>query len=118
MADRDVLELDRADPLTARLDQVLAAVGDLQVAVGVDRGDVAGVEPAVGVGGVAVGPVVAAADPRPADQQLASRRPVPGQVASLPIDDPQVDAEQGAALLEAAPVGRHAALAHCLRGLL
>ena len=47
MRHRGILEVDRADPLAARLDHVLAAVGDLQVAVGVDRRDVAGVEPAV-----------------------------------------------------------------------
>ena len=41
--------VDRADPLAARLDDVLAAVGDLHVAVGIDRRDVAGGEPAVGV---------------------------------------------------------------------
>src|SRR4051812_33939777 len=33
--DRDVLEVDRADPLAAGLDHVLRAVGDLDIAVGV-----------------------------------------------------------------------------------
>ena len=40
-------ELDRRDPLAARLDDVLRAVGDLDVAVGRDAGDVAGAQPAV-----------------------------------------------------------------------
>ena len=47
--DGDVLQRDRADPLAARLDHVLGAVGDLHVAVGIDGRDVAGGEPAVGV---------------------------------------------------------------------
>ena len=37
----------RADPLAAGLDDVLRAVGDAHVALGVDRHDVAGLEPAV-----------------------------------------------------------------------
>src|SRR5574339_206986 len=43
--DRDVLQVDRADPLAAGLDHVLRAVGDLDVAVGVDGAHVAGGEP-------------------------------------------------------------------------
>jgi hypothetical protein len=42
----DVLEVDRTDPFAAGLDHVLAAVGDLHVAVGVNRRDVARREPA------------------------------------------------------------------------
>ena len=45
---QQVLHVDRADPLAARLDQVLGAVGDAHVAVRVERGDVAGAQPAVG----------------------------------------------------------------------
>jgi hypothetical protein len=40
---RPLLQLDRADPLAAGLDHVLGAVEHPQVAVGVDRADVAGV---------------------------------------------------------------------------
>src|SRR5437764_1430284 len=47
MRHRDVLEVDRADPLAARLDHVLGAVGDPERALGVDRADVAGREPAI-----------------------------------------------------------------------
>ena len=53
MADREVLELDRGDPFAAGLDHVLVAVGDLHVAVRVDRRDVAGVEEALVVEDVA-----------------------------------------------------------------
>src|SRR5437899_2617429 len=42
---RDALEVDRADPLAARLDHVLRAVGDLQDSVRVDGRHVAGREP-------------------------------------------------------------------------
>src|SRR4029078_3977889 len=45
--DRDVLQVDRADPLAAGLDHVLRAIGDLHVALGVERGHVAGGKPAV-----------------------------------------------------------------------
>ena len=45
---QQVLHVDRADPLAARLDQVLGAVGDAHVAVRVDRRHVAGAQPAVG----------------------------------------------------------------------
>ena len=38
------------DPFAARLDQVLGAAGDDEVAVGIDPGEIAGREPAVGVG--------------------------------------------------------------------
>ena len=47
MADGEVLDVDRGNPFAAGLDDVLGAVGDLHVAVGIDGGDVAGVEIAV-----------------------------------------------------------------------
>ena len=47
MAHDRALHVHAGDPLAAGLDEVLGAVGDLHVAVGVDRGHVAGAEPAV-----------------------------------------------------------------------
>ena len=47
VAHQRVLERDGRDPLAARLDEVLGAVLHLDVAVGMDRDDVAGLEPAV-----------------------------------------------------------------------
>src|SRR3546814_4969452 len=44
MPHRDILDLDRTDPFAARLHDILRAVGDLHIAFGVDRADVAGVE--------------------------------------------------------------------------
>ena len=80
VAHERVLERDRRDPLAARLDEVLRAVLDLDVAVRLDRDDVAGLEPAV------VGPAVARLrrvvvrrrDPRSAHLELAHRGAVPG----------------------------------------
>ena len=46
----DRLDLGRVDPFAARLDQVLGAPGDDEVAVGVDAGEIAGVEPAIAGG--------------------------------------------------------------------
>ena len=53
MAVERVLDLDARDVLTARDDDVLGPVGDLDVAVGVGHREVAGVEPAAaeGLGG-------------------------------------------------------------------
>src|SRR6516225_1898157 len=41
----EVLDVERRDPFAASLDDVLEAVGDLQVSVGADDADVAGVQP-------------------------------------------------------------------------
>ena len=48
-AQQQLLDLARADVLAAADDDVLLAVGDREVAVGVEHADVAGREPAVGV---------------------------------------------------------------------
>ena len=49
MAGGHILERNRADPLAARLDDVLRAVGERDIAVRVDGRDVAGLEPALAV---------------------------------------------------------------------
>jgi hypothetical protein len=58
MADRGILERDRADPLTARAHHVLGPVGDVHVALRVDGRDVAGREPALAVERFARGRVI------------------------------------------------------------
>src|SRR6185312_1625496 len=76
MAHRRVLDVDRADPFAAGLDDVLAAVDDLHIALLVDRRDVAGAEPALVVEGRRARRLIveiAADDPRAAHQQLAAR---------------------------------------------
>src|SRR5262249_4951007 len=44
MADGEVLEIDRGNPLAARFDDVLGAVGNLHIAIAVDGGNVTGIE--------------------------------------------------------------------------
>ena len=75
-ANRRILEFDRADPFAARFDDVLGAIGDLHRAVGMENGDVAGVEPAVGVGGILFGLEVALDDPQPTDLKPTAGLPV------------------------------------------
>ena len=93
----DVLELQRGDPLAAGLDDVLDAVRDLQVALRVDEGDVAGVQ-------VAAGPElpesarvleVALGQPGGAHDDLAGGLAVVGHVAHLLVDDAQVHERDG-----------------------
>src|SRR3989454_10506734 len=91
-----VLEVHARDPLAAGLDQVLGAVGDLHVAFGVDRRDVAGLEPAVlgePGGGLRV-VVVGADDPRAAHLELAHARPVPRQLLAGVVHDADVHADR------------------------
>jgi len=47
MAYSDILQFDGTDPFAARLDDILRAVRDLHVAVGVNRGDIASMKPAI-----------------------------------------------------------------------
>ena len=89
-----VLQLDRADPLAAGLDQVLRAVDEPEAAVAVDGRDVAGAQPAV-VGelrAAALAAVVLASrstGPRPASRRWRSSSHGCG-LAGAGIDDPQV----------------------------
>src|SRR3954469_11420141 len=99
MGDGDVLEVDRADPFAARLDHVLGAVGDLDVAVRIDGADIARREPAVLQRIAALGLEVAFDHPRAAHLQVAERLAVPRQVAAVLVDDAQVDTEERAPLL-------------------
>ena len=96
-----VLQLDRADPLAARLHQVLGAVDEADVALGADHGHVARAQPAV-LGERLVGTrvvVVRRRDPRPAHLQLARGDAVPGElVAAVGRDDAHVDTGNGKAL--------------------
>ena len=92
-----VLQLDRRDPLAARLDEVLGAVDEAHAAPLVDRGHVAGAQPAV-VGEALARPrvvVVRRRDPVAAALQLAAGLAVArhGRRAAG-LDDPALDAER------------------------
>src|SRR5690606_8106522 len=104
MGERQVLEVDRADPFPAGLDDVLAAVGDLHVAIGVDRGDVARREPALAVlvvhQRIATLPLEVLLDhPGPASEQVAEGLAVPGHLLVVVVGDLEVDPEDHVALL-------------------
>ena len=108
MADREILEIDGRNPFAARLDHVLGAVGDLHVAVVVDGGDVAGVEPAVLFEHrVAFDLVIALGHRRPAHLQAAEGLAVPRQRLAGVVGDLHFDAERRVALfhldVEASP---------------
>src|SRR6185436_18118105 len=86
-ADGGILELDRADPLAARLDHILGAVGEAERIVRVDDGDVAGVEPVFGVDAVLVLLEVAPDDRATARLEVARAFAVAGQDLSTVVDD-------------------------------
>ena len=100
MRHQRVLEVDRGDPLAARLDHVLRAVLDHHVALRVERGDVAGLEPAV------LGPalgllgrvVVGGRDPRAAHLELAHRLAVPRDLLAVVADRAQLHERKRQAL--------------------
>ena len=101
VAHQRVLELDGADPLAARLDDVLGAVGDLHVALGrrscrrrrcaASRRGTSPARPRR----------VAGRDPRAAHLELADGVAVPGQLGPVLVDDAQLHAGSGAAALGA-----------------
>src|SRR6187549_1639196 len=59
----DILQVDGADPLAARFDHILGTVRDSQKPVAVDRGDVAGIEPAFRIDNVVLLTIISAHDP-------------------------------------------------------
>jgi len=95
MPHRRVLHVDGADPLAARLDHVLPAIDDLQIAVGVDGADVAGAEPAPLVVGLLrrlFVPEIGADDPGPAHQELATGDAVVGLCLAVGVHQLHLDA--------------------------
>src|SRR6185503_7133140 len=86
MAHSGVFQLDRADPFAARFDHVLGTVGDLHVSVLVDRGDIARVEPAIGIDRVTSLPVIALDDPWALHEQSTEGFSIPRQLLAMFID--------------------------------
>ena len=102
MSDCGIFQIDRAYPFAAGLDDVFAAVGDLHVAVRVDRRDIACMEPTVLLdrGAARLGIIeIAADDPRAAHQQFAHRFAVMRLYTAGFVDDLHLDAENWPALL-------------------
>src|SRR5262245_6565013 len=99
--ERRVLHVDGADPLAARLYEILGAVDDDEPAVGRDLGDVAGGEPALPVdlpgGGLRV-VEVARHDRRAAHEQFARGLAVRRRAPALVVDHLELDAEHAPAL--------------------
>src|SRR5207237_1932062 len=96
-----VLERDRADPLAPRLDEVLGAILDLDVAARVDGVAVAGVEPAMRRDTVRRlrAPVVRASDPGTAHLELTHRLPVPGHLVARVVPGADLDKRHRVPLL-------------------
>ncbi|KAF1857266.1 hypothetical protein Lal_00014497 [Lupinus albus] len=101
MADGDVLQIDGADPLAARLDDVLGTVDDLDIAVGIHRHHVAGFEPARHrlVGRAFGHAEIAGADGRAAHQQPAEAGAVACHVNAGTVDDAELHAADRPPLL-------------------
>ena len=100
MRDGDVFERDRTDPLAARFDDILGAIDDLGAAVRIDRADVAGPEPTLGIRrAIRAAIEVFAAHPMAAHQKIAERLAIPRQFAAFRVDDLHVRAASGPALL-------------------
>src|SRR5688572_16779647 len=96
MGHQGVLEFDRGNPFAARLDDILGAIGDLDVAIRIDRAYIARAQPAVVefLGRIVL--VVFSRDPWAANFDLADRFAVPGKRLAR-VDDAQVDAGEDAA---------------------
>jgi len=97
MAARRVLERDRADPLAAGLDEVLRPIDDRDVAVLVDRGDVARDQPSLAVERFAGALEVARRDPRALRAQVADRHAVVRERPLHVVDDAKLRPETRAA---------------------
>src|SRR5215475_99433 len=99
MCDTDILKFDRADPLTARFDHVFRTVDNAHRAGPVDRGDVAGIEPAIEPSATIVMFVISARDPGPAHEEAPEGSPIMRQLLAVRADDFEFDAKHRPALL-------------------
>ncbi len=95
---RDVLDIDGADPFAAGLDHVLAAVGNAHEAIGIQRGDVTGVEPAILIQRAFFAAVVALDRPGAAHLEAAGADAIARQLTSFLVDDLEFDTELQASL--------------------
>src|SRR3954471_16605548 len=116
VCDQRLFQLDRGDPLAARLDHVLRAIGDAHVAALVDRADVARAQPAVVelLGRTRI-LVVITRDPRAPRLELARRLPVPVALAAVVGDQPGLHERQQSASRRSISPHLVAALLHAGR---
>ena len=96
--EREILQVDGADPFAAGFDDVLRAVDDPHVTVGVERGDIAGGKPAAGAQNFRAVAKIRAADPVAAHLQLSEGVAIARQFVILVVGDAQLDAGENPAL--------------------
>ncbi len=92
MGQESSLQVQRGDPLAARLDDVLRPVADRDVASCVDAADIAGPEPAVVELSRCRVEIVALGHPGPAYLDLADAAPVPWQYRAAVVRNADLDA--------------------------
>src|SRR5262245_45868996 len=90
-----ILEFDRGNPLSARLDNVFGTVGDPHIAVLVQCGDIVGIEIAVFVKNGIVTRVVLVNDAWATNLQPSDVLAVVGQVSALIVCDLHFNQEGG-----------------------
>ena len=96
MTHRQVFELDRADPLSSRLDQVLDSIRDVHVPIGVDRRDVPRREPPLTVEHlIFLSAIVGSAHPRSTHLEFTKGFSVTGQRFTLGVHDFHLNAVDG-----------------------
>src|ERR1700733_16174596 len=89
---RGIVQIARADPLPARVDQILGAVPDLHRALRIDGRDIAGGQPSIDESAV-LRLVVARNGPLSPYHQMALRLPIARQVGAAFIDAFDLDTE-------------------------
>src|SRR5207253_7032878 len=107
-----VLQRNGADPFATGLDEVLRPIDDRKVAVRIDRGDVAGLEPPFTVERVAGALEIAGGVPRRLDPEMADRHAIVRQRPLVVVDDADLPAEPDATRLHAARAGDAERLGH------
>jgi hypothetical protein len=98
MSDCNILEVNTANPFATGLDHILAAVSDLQIAIRIDHGHIAGREPAVFQHIAALLLEIAINNPWSFDQQVTVGLAIPGQLCAPIINDFHVHAKNRAPL--------------------
>src|SRR3984957_19950155 len=89
-----VLQIDRADPLPARFDDILQTIGDAQCAASLDRRQVAGPEPAVAIENRDIGSLeITRGTPVGFHLQMTYCGAIVGQPAALVIDEADLRSE-------------------------